>query len=195
METKLELYQRNKAIPFSLLQGSTAAFPAGTASRRACSHVPGHATLMQLSPQSHGSCMWGQPPLGLPASSGSTGPLWVCQPPLGLPAPSHFPGKNGERAGCCLTRRKASQNSCSERMQEFKRQLPPLPPSSTDLDVLGEALIHRLRSKPCAEHPTVVVETGISWVQCSFSCSPAAGKRINSQIRVLRRRKHEQRSS
>lgn len=125
METKLELYQRNKAIPFSLLQGSTAAFPAGTASRRACSHVPGHATLMQLSPQSHESCMWGQPPLGLPASSGSTGPLWVCQPPLGLPAPSHFPGKNGERAGCCLTRRKASQNSCSERMQEFKRQLPP----------------------------------------------------------------------
>lgn len=51
METKqLELYQRNKAIPFSLLQGSTSAFPAGTASRRACSHVPGHATLMQLSP-------------------------------------------------------------------------------------------------------------------------------------------------
>lgn len=61
-------------------------------------------------PQSHGSCTW-------PAPSGSASP-W----PL--------PG-NGRQAGCCLTRRKASQNSHSEGMQEFQRHLPSLPPSST----------------------------------------------------------------
>lgn len=51
METKqLELNHRGtEAIPSSLVQGSTPAFPAGT-SHWACSHMPGHATLMQLSP-------------------------------------------------------------------------------------------------------------------------------------------------
>lgn len=145
---------------------------------------PGHAATCQgmprscsSRPQSHGSCTW-------PAPSGSASP-W----PL--------PG-NGRRAGCCLTRRKASQNSRSEGMREFKRHLPSLPPSSMGFGCAGRTPHPQAPQQALCRAPpdaTVLVETGISQVQRSFSCSPAAGKRINSQIRVLRRRKHQRRSS
>lgn len=168
--------ERNKAIPFSPVQGSTR--------HSLLDPPPGHAATCQgmppscsSRPQSHGSCTW-------PAPSGSASP-W----PL--------PG-NGRRAGCCLTRRKASQNSRSEGMREFKRHLPSLPPSSMGFGCAGRTPHPQAPQQTLCRPPpdaTVLVETGISQVQRSFSCSPAAGKRINSQIRVLRRRKHQRRSS
>lgn len=58
--------ERNKAIPFSPVQGSTR-HSLLDPPPRACSHVPGHATLMQLSPPK---------PRKLHVAS----PLWICQP-------------------------------------------------------------------------------------------------------------------
>lgn len=166
----------NKATPLSPCPGQHPGIPCQHLLPWACSHVPGHASSCSSDPQSHGSCPW-------PAPSGCATPSG-CSLGTGSGLGAALPGVRQVRThvlrGCSN-----SSTIC-----------PPFLLPARDLGVLGEhpqALQQTLLQAP--PDATALVGTGISWVQRSFSRSPAAGKRINSQIRVLRRRKHQQRSS
>lgn len=146
--------QRNKS--HSLLSLSRGApwhsllAPPPTGHAATCQGMPGSCS---SHPQRHGSCTW-------------PGNPWL------------LPG-NGERAGCCLTRRKASQNSRSERMQEFRRHLTSLPPSSTGFGCAGRSSQPQAPQQTLCRAPpdaTILVETDFMGATFLFLLSSSRKK-------------------
>lgn len=167
------LPQRNKAIPFSPCPGEHPGIPCwsrpppGMQPRARACHA--HAALV---------------PKAMEAARG--------QPPLDLPAPGHSLGMGG-KLDAALPGVKQVRTHILKGCRNSSAICPPFLLPARDLDPHPQAPQQTLCQAP--PNATVLVETGISQVQGSFSCSPAAEKIINSQIRVLRRRKHQRRSS
>lgn len=116
------------------------------------------------------------------------------QPPRALPAPGCSLG-TGSELDAALPGARQVRTHVLRGCRDSSTICPPFLLPAQDLDVLGE-------------HSQAPQQTPLQAPRCHcfggsrdftgamfFSCSPAAGKRINSQIRVLRRRKHQQRSS